>query len=89
MTQQFYSLYFDKSYENILLRSIDGLSGEGRQDEAGGVQLGVVEAQLVAVLGAHLPHGSGHLHLAAAADQEPDLTWTHVMMGIGVMELHT
>ena len=75
---------FDCSYEYILFRGIDGLSGECRQDEAGGVELGVVEAQHVAVLGAHLPHRPGHLHLAPAADQEPDLT---CVMSVSVEEV--
>ena len=34
-----------------------------------------VEAELVAVLGAELPHRPPHLHLIPAAHQEPDLTW--------------
>ena len=76
---------FKWSYEDILFWGIDGLSGEGRQDEAGGVQLGAVEAQQVAVLGAELPDWPGHLHLAPAADQEPYLTWgvSCVMSGGG------
>ena len=74
---------FDCSYEYVLFRGIDGLSGECGQHEAGGVQLGVVEAHHVAVLGAHLSHRPGHLHPAPTADQEPDLSW-----GRGIIRNH-